>query len=233
MLTPIGFNINDIRTHRQYLNNSLAYDSIMNNSLAHINTKELERILNYLEISRTDLYKKCQADVIFCKLLSSSISINASRQGSKDENTQINTCALIGAKCNITIEKLSVVDYRPTKFGEIINNTEFKKRKMDKHDCLKSFDAKITGVINGWLFAKIVIGNGGHQDNVFEETYSICEWILQYGSKDEIFIILIDTNLIDKLNTLILKYRNERNILIGDCVKVQQYFIDNYYESSK
>jgi hypothetical protein len=62
-------------------------------------------------------------------------------------------------------------------------------------------------MINGWIFAKVVIGKGGHQDNVYEETNNLCEWILQYNKIhnkgiDEIFIILIDTDLIEKLNEL-------------------------------
>jgi len=39
---------------------------------------------------------------------------------------------------------------------------------------LKSFDAKISGIINGWIFAKITYTNGGHQDNVFVRSSSIC-----------------------------------------------------------
>jgi hypothetical protein len=57
-------------------------------------------------------------------------------------------------------------------------------------NCLKSFDAKI------------VIGNGGHQDNVFEETCNFCEWVLNFGDKNDIYIVLIDTNLKIKFESI-------------------------------
>lgn len=62
-------------------------------------------------------------------------------------------------------------------------------------NCLKSFDVKINGKIAGWVFAKIVIGNGGHQDNVFEETCN-------FGDKNDIYIVLIDTNLKIKFESI-------------------------------
>ena len=39
---------------------------------------------------------------------------------------------------------------------------------------LKSFDGQITGRVNGWIFAKVVIDKGGHQDNVHHEIEAFC-----------------------------------------------------------
>ena len=81
-------------------------------------------------------------------------------------------------------------------------NTDIKKRNIDLSECLKSFDGKITGLISGWIFAKIVIGSGGHQDNVFEEANNLCEWIIKFSDINDIYIILIDTDLKIKFDKL-------------------------------
>ena len=70
--------------------------------------------------------------------------------------------------------------------------------------------------------------NGGHQDNVFEELYTFCEWIIKYSKNDDKYIILLDTNLIEKSNGLKKKYNEYKNIIIGNHVEIQKYFIDNY-----
>jgi hypothetical protein len=185
MISPIIIDFSNVRQERQRINNLLAIDSIIKNNLTkNINIKEYNRILTELEITQDALLNKCNNDNLFLILLASKIAINASRQGVKDEELQINTCNITSSKFNIIIEKLSVSEFRPTKSGEIVSNIKMN----NKNDCLKSFDAKISGIITGWVFAKVVFGNGGHQDNVFEEAYTYCEWIIKYGNKNELFI---------------------------------------------
>jgi len=225
MISPIIIDFSNVRQERQRINNLLAIDSIIKNNLTkNINIKEYNRILTELEITQDALLNKCNNDNLFLILLASKIAINASRQGVKDEELQINTCNITSSKFNIIIEKLSVSEFRPTKSGEIVSNIKMN----NKNDCLKSFDAKISGIITGWVFAKVVFGNGGHQDNVFEEAYTYCEWIIKYGNKNELFIVLIDTNLNAKFEELKQKYINISNIIIGNHIAIQQYFIDNY-----
>jgi hypothetical protein len=227
---PIVLDIEKLRDGRQRINNMLAFDSIQKKDLTkNVNVKEFERVQTEMEMTREELYDKCIHDSKFGKLLSMCVSINASRQGTKDEELQIQTCSITTEKCGITIKKLNTIDFRPTKTGKIITNKEFKQNDISKNDCLKSFDAKITGKKNGWVYAKVVFGNGGHQDNVFEETHTFCEWVLQYGEKSELFVILIDTNLTAKFDELKEKYTNIDNLVIGNHITVQQYFIDNYY----
>ncbi len=86
----------------------------------------------------------------------------------------------------IQITNLSTTASIPTKCGKILNGPECKTRGMKKNDCLKSFDARITGQINGWIFAKITVSSGGHQDNVFEEAHIMGEWFVKYGNPDEL-----------------------------------------------
>ena len=82
-----------------------------------------------------------------------------------------------------------------------------KEKKILKDECLKSFDGKISGKLFGWLFAKVVFGSGGHQDNVFEEADNLCCWVKKFHRDSEnLFVILIDTDLEDKFNKLKSKY---------------------------
>ena len=235
---PIVLDIENLRDERQRINNMLAFDSIIQKtkSTENINIKAFERVQTELKKTKEEIFGLSENTISFdelllCfhKVLSMHVSKEASRQGTKDEELQIQTCSITTEKCGITIKKLNTIDFRPTKTGKIITNKEFKQNDISKNDCLKSFDAKITGKKNGWVYAKVVFGNGGHQDNVFEETHTFCEWVLQYGEKSELFVILIDTNLTAKFDELKEKYTNIDNIVIGNHIEVQQYFIDNYY----
>lgn len=105
--------------------------------------------------------------------------------------------------------------------GRIINKQEYKT--SEKNSCFKSFDGIIeSDYFNGFIFAKNVFGSGGHQDNVFEEAYTFCEWIVAYGSdhtfdqKPLTYVLLIETDL------------DEINIIIANHVEFQQYIIDNF-----
>lgn len=230
IIKPIEIDIISIRDNRQNKNNLLAIESIKEGNLTkNINIEEYKRVLVELNITESDLLEECKNNINFTKLLAGRISKNASRQGSKDENLQLNICKTTFSKCGINLNNLSSTSFRPTKNGEIVNKKELTNRKIKKDDCLKSFDAQFNGNINGWIFAKIVIGNGGHQDNVFEEAYTFCEWVVKYGNKLELYIVLIDTNLIEKYNNIITKYEKYSNLLIGNHIKVQQYIIDKYY----
>jgi hypothetical protein len=228
---PIVLNFQNYREERQRLNDILAFESIQKKDLKnHINIKAWQRVKNRLNMSNDELLEKCHYDMDFAKVVSMQISINASRQCTKDEETQILTCNITSSKYGINITKLNTTDFRPTKTGCIITNIELHAHNILKADCLKSFDAKITGIKNGWVFAKVVFGSGGHQDNVFEEIHTFCEWIIHYGEKNDLFIILIDTNLTAKIEEVYKKYGNIENIKIGNHVEIQQYFIDTYSE---
>lgn len=108
-----------------------------------------------------------------------------------------------------------------------------KNKDIKKDMCLKSFDGIIEGKIKGWIFAKVVFGSGGHQDNVFEEANNLCEWICKYKkNNNELFVLLIDTNLIDKFNLLKNKFNTIKNIIIVNTNEFQKYIIENYYNDN-
>lgn len=92
---------------------------------------------------------------------------------------------------------------------------------------MKSFDAKISGKCNGWIFAKMTYSHGGHQDNVFEEAHHMCEWILKFGNVKDIYVILIDTDLNKEFNELKVKY-HKNNLFVGNHIELQKHFIEKY-----
>jgi hypothetical protein len=95
--------------------------------------------------------------------------------------------------------------------------------------CLKSFDAKITGKINGFISAKVVYGSGGHQDNAFEEMDTLSHWWTRYKSDSvDFLIILIGTDLTTKF-AILKKYDDTKNVKIFDHVEFQRYMISEYY----
>ena len=242
-IKPIQQNFKYIRKVRQSNNNKIVYESLKNNDLEtlrqNINHEAHKRCLENLEITQHELLSKCKQDKLFAKSISMYISKNASRQGSKDETEQLKTCNITSQKCGVTIKNLTATELRPTKDGRIVSNCEMKIQQIQKDCCLKSFDGKISGKINGFISymntpiikaTKVAYGSGGHQDNVFEEMDTIAEWWKKYKSEsEEILIILIDTDLIIKITTLKEKYRNVNNVKVFNHVEFQQYIIDTYY----
>lgn len=229
---PIVLNCKNLRIERQKKNNEMTLYYLLHRSFDELkkncNVIALQSTLDYLQLNDEQLLQKCREDLYFAKLLSSKISILSSRQGSKDESFVIETINKISSQFNIFIENLPNTKYRPTKKGVILNKKKYEelieKKELNKNDCLKSFDAKISGIINGWIFAKITYTNGGHQDNVFEEAHQFAQWALQFGKPNELYVLLIDTDLIIPLNELKDKY-HKNNILVVDHVELQKYLI--------
>jgi hypothetical protein len=160
-IKPIKLDILNLRNERQKINDILAYQSIKSHKiLKNINVMAFNRILENLNFTDVELFNKCDNDEAFCKIISMHCAIISSRQGNKDEGIQIKTLNITSQFFGINIVQQK--DFRPCKNGTIINTNK-------KLDCLKSFDGKISGKISGWIFAKVVIGEGGHQDNVYED----------------------------------------------------------------
>lgn len=231
-LKPERRDFQNVRNTRQTNNNSIVYESLLEGDTKtlhkHINQKEYERTLTDLEYTDTEFIAKCRTDYKFAKLASRLISKNASRQGSKDETEQIRTCNIIANKCGVSIKNLTATEFRPTKDGEIVSYSEFKQRNLPKDDCLKSFDGQITGKITGFISAKVVYGNGGHQDNVFEEMDVLADWWKnhKHGKCHDILVLLIDTDHLDKVLRLREKYSMCDTVFIFDHIEFQQYIID-------
>ena len=233
MICPTQINFLDKRGDRQKINNNKIFEAFQMKDESKIrklcNEKELNRVLEETNLTFSELIEEVSNNTILNIITSGRISKNASRQGAKDEGDQIEVCKRTANLFEIEIEQLNGRDFRPTKSGEIITGSEMKEKKILKDECLKSFDGKISGKLFGWLFAKVVFGSGGHQDNVFEEADNLCCWVKKFHRDSEnLFVILIDTDLEDKFNKLKSKYHDISNILITNHYEFQQYLIENY-----
>lgn len=230
MLKAKYIDFKNIRIERQKYNNELIFKLIKEENIDELikisNKNELDRVLEETNLNINELISLCKSNDIMNKILSGRISKNSSRQGNIDEIIQINTIKDFSINYNIIIEKLNIIDYIPMDDGSIISK-QFKKNIKDK--TLKSFDAKISGVINGFMFAKIVYGSGGHQDNVFEEAKNLCEWIVKFHKNNELlFVLIIDTDLLTKFNKLKDYYKDITNIIISNHYDFQKYISSNF-----
>jgi len=235
----IKLDFQNLRETRQFLSNKNLYNSVKNKDLVYfkknINKNELDKVLNETNLSLEQLLDKCFQDDITNTILCGRISKKSSRQGNIDENIQIQVCSDISKNFDITIEKLKKDDYIPLKTsGEILSRKDIKNRNIQSTELLKSFDGKITGSIEGWIYSKIVYNSGGHQDNVFIETDNLCEWVKDYHYCENIlFVMLIDTNLNKKIEILKNKYIDVKNILFVNHYEFQLYIIENYEKNKK
>lgn len=234
---PIKVDFQNIRIERQKLNNLLVFNSIKQENIKKfdesINKEELKRVLEETELTREELLHKCRENDILGKVTSGRISKNATRQGTKDEAYQIDICDSVSKKFGISILNLPNTAYRPTKDGRIISKNDMEKNNITIDMCLKSFDGKIEGELKGWIFAKVVFNGGGHQDNVIEEADCLCEWVSKYKKdEEELFVLLIDTNLTNNLDVIKKKYEQITNLLIVNHVEFQTYLINKYYKES-
>jgi len=226
---PIRIDFKELRKIRQCNNTVLACKSIINRDTININKNELIRTLVDIEMTSDEFHTKCENDKQFLKLAAGRLSICSSRQGSLDEQEQLRVCNQVSEKYGINISKLSSVAVRPTKNGKIITNKEKKKDKITNDMCLKSFDGKISGKINGFITAKVAFGSGGHQDNVFAELDTMASWWEQYmNGVDDMLLILCDTDYIESYNRLVQKYEKTTNIKIINHYDFQKYIIENY-----
>ena len=196
------------------------------------NTKELSRPLEDLDINEEQLLQKCANDLLFAKVVSRQISKMASRQGTKDEAFILKKCNETTSKVGIYIENLSTTAFRPIKDDRILTNNQYKQSGVKKNDCLKSFDAKISGLVKGWVFAKVAFGEGGHQDNVFSEAHEFVEWADKYGKDDQLYIVLVDTDLNHKFEELKQK-PTKPNTIVCNHVEFQRCLINLSFKLKK
>jgi macrodomain Ter protein organizer (MatP/YcbG family) len=234
-------NILELRAERQKLNNSKVNDLLMGDTLTkkilekECNPKELDRMMNDIsgQLKRPftfeEFHTKCKGDDIYRLTVGPRIAKNCSRQGCKDELTVLTVCDNSTSKHGTNIEPLPNDSIRAHKHSsKLINKDEYKKGKGDykQNDCLKSFDAKVCGKKQGWITAKVCIGSGGHQDNVFEEAHCFGEWADKYGEQGKLYIILIDTDLTNKFKELEEKYKDNSKVYVVDHIGLQKLLIN-------
>jgi len=237
-MIPVKIDCQNLRLERQRENNQIMFRALITQDIDlvryHCNNNELQRVLTELnEMFRYDgqlltlehLLLKCNDDKMYAMALAGRISIKASRQGTKDESYILGKCNQTVSQIGIEIKNLSTTEFRPTKDGRILTNKQYKKSGLKKSDCLKSFDAQITGKVNGWVFAKVAFGTGGHQDNVFIEAHEFGKWVLTHGQINILYVMLIDTDLILQFEELKQKFFLCPNILVCDHFEFQQFLL--------
>lgn len=252
--TPIKLDCSNLRTQRQKLNNKNINEILKGDDLSRTklnklcNDKSLQRVLNELKEYFPDLndkeiftkfLDKCKKDDIYRMGISGRISKDASKQSSIDEKIVLETCNETTSKFGIRITQMGNTDLRPHKTSNrLLTKQDYNKGKKNKegkdkikkNDCLKSFDGKVEnseGKTIGYISAKVCMGCGGHQDNVFEELHTFGEWAEKYADKLLKWIILIDTNLKKEFTELKTKYDNIENIHVVDHIGLQKLFIPN------
>ena len=132
----------------------------------------------------------------------------------------------------ISIENLGTHDMVPLQDGRVLSRKECKKLDIPKNQKLKSFDFKGSALNKTILgFAKVCVGQGGHQDNVYLETVSLLDWINNHGDSDHLYIIMIDgldKQANKKYNSLKSSYSQLKNVFIGSHIKVQTFLKERY-----
>ena len=237
----------NLRPLRQEINNDqlmtlLNNDTLSRKNLENVcNLKEFDRMLKDIskqlgtEFTLENFHNKCKIDPIYRYSIVPRISINSTRQGSKDEKTILTICNNSTSKHGVIIKQIPNDSLRAHKHSnKLISKDEYKKGKGEykQNDCLKSFDATVYSVEGsgkekkGFIFAKVCMGGGGHQDNVFDEAHCFGEWADKYGEDGMLYIILIDTDQIIKFKELEEKYKNHSKVYVVDHMGIQRLLIN-------
>ena len=165
------------------------YKGVSDDSL--INLKALKRFTAFKDCSKDELFRDCYYNKSLADAVAFVICKNTQRQGVKDEAAVFN---YINKNSNHTITNLGVNDKR---YDGIV----------------KSVDGLISGKYVGDIFAKIVVGRGGHQDNVWTELNSIAETVKHFP-KDRVYCLLVDTDDMDRFSKL--RQHQTNNVWIVD-----------------
>lgn len=209
-------NVNDLRNDRQKVNNEIISSILMSGDVSELkkncNNKALNRVIEFVSLSLEDIITKSQVDDHFRRMIAMYIAKSSTRQGSKDEKLIIDGISAEIQKVGVCLKSLSASALRAVKnSSKVLTQKEYKKAGLTKYDCLKSFDAELSGEVSGYVFAKVLTGwveksdeviAGGHQDNVIHEAKEFCEWAKEFGEEGKVYVCLIDTDIIECYNKL-------------------------------
>ena len=217
----------EIRTRRQVETNQALEQMFVRGGSSvkelkkHANFKEFDRVCEQFGLSQQEMLGKLKENQDLSKMAAGRIAINSSRQSSSDEKFLIEGISeALSADTDFIIQKPDQ-EIRFTRDGRILTRKEFKKEKLHKDaDGLKSVDATIyeQNNLRGYVFAKILYGKGGHQDNVKREMNEFIEWAHQYGDESLLYVCLIDTD--HDISEYTKKQTN--NIWVVNHVELQQ-----------
>jgi len=182
------------------------------------NDKAIDRVLEQLEYDYDEFLTECANSIAFSSVVAVAIAKGSSRQGTLDERKIINGIASEMSQYGYKIRCCGVNELRPCNNGKIMTKEEFKQENLNKDiHAHKSIDGVIDGTKSGYIFAKIVIGKGGTQDNVLKEMNQYIEWAKKFGQKDKIYVMLIDGE-----EFVSLKEKQTDNIWVVNHVEFQE-----------
>jgi hypothetical protein len=194
----------------------------------------LNKMANPFGIEIPDNFNVSDLDHNQCKILiniliSSIVSKTSSRQGAMDEKMQFDACNEVAKYYGIEIENLSSTAVILTDDGKLITNVQKNEKNIQKSDCQKSLDGKILGNFTGYITAKVVLGCGGHQDNVYKELDSYIKIWTTYNLQENL-ILLIDHNdesrsRFDELYERTMEYPN---IYVFDTYTFRLFIMENF-----
>jgi len=153
--TNISNLIAEQRNKRQEHNNIIDYDAINSNpkkpNKNNINDKSLERLLKYLNYNNLDEIIKDKNNHVEnrMKLVSLYIAKNASRQGTKDENVQLENIN--------TLQELKITILKDGKQKPIIGGGIRKYGKIVHSNYLKNYPSMVKEKLEKYLSMKYLI----------------------------------------------------------------------------
>ena len=180
-------NVSNMRESRQNQNIKLCLEGRFQDRGTY-NPKALSRFCKSVNVTVEDILKDerlHQSAALYCAKL-------ATRQGNKDEDFILD--GIDKQFKNIHIENLSSTELRPMNDGRILTHHQMLREGLTKEDGLKSFDFTISGNLEGYGTAKVVVDGGGHQDTVQREMMDFIQWVNKYGKDKLKYVCLIDGN---------------------------------------
>lgn len=220
------FDVLNEREESQKINNEIALNALLEKVKVSqinkfLNIENLKRVLKQENMTYEELLNSCKDD-FHTRNLARYLAKNSSRQGKRVESLIIEGVSTSMRKYGVNITACGVNDLRFTKTGKVLNEKEFNKLNLNKNiDSHKSIDGLIDGVIEGYIIAKVVIGNGGHQDNVLHEIINYIEWVNNFSEKNKLYVFLIDGKEFPELEI----YKSN-NLWIVNHVEFQQKLIE-------
>jgi len=209
--------IQNERDIRQKKNNADAYDAILSGSVSRIkavaNYKAFMRYVEEINIGVEQLLEEAATSKILAKVLAMAIAKNASRQGALDEKSQLDQ---IRDQCHCL--GISIVKLKTHIRGHLASGNIIAGPVSTMSEYTKSFDGAI--VVNkntiGYVFAKVVRGCGGHQDNVFKEASEFLKWVNEKAAPDIFYSVIMDVcdRNVDRVASLV-KICSVDNIYAG------------------
>lgn len=219
----------NLRKERQIRNNEECANSFLKEC---VNEEEKRRAFDYclqkgIFKSEGEIIAEMKNNQAFKVVMGMLCSKNSSRQGSKDEAFVIDGIknALEPRLTGFKIDNLSVNEKVPIRStGEVMSRKEARKSMYSKTEMLKSFDFE--GKVGGRSFygsAKVLVGKGGHQDNVLHEEADLLRWLRSHRKEDCFYFILLDFENHNPKDVRALKDSNDMdNVFICDHIEMQR-----------